>query len=131
VHALQELLPYAALLELAAKPVSDRRHSSSSSSDGEAAELAAALGVLQESDDSNDSSDMELLALLPPAQRAWLLADAAAAVLLPDDDRWEVSQCLVTKSLLASSTCVCLPQAARVPQTPSVNTLNATTAASP
>jgi hypothetical protein len=44
--------------------------------------------MLQDSEVEGDSSEASLLALLPPAQRAWLLADAAAAVLLPDDARW-------------------------------------------
>jgi hypothetical protein len=79
INALQELLPFAALLDLAEDTSGGKRSiSGSSSSDDD-----------EWSSDSDDDADEErieqqLLALLPPAQRAWLLADAAEAVLLQD-----------------------------------------------
>jgi hypothetical protein len=75
VEALQELLPFAPLMQMAAHDFSAQ--SSSSGSKG------LRLG------DPGDMRNQSILFLLPPAQRAWLLADAAAAVLLPEEGgRW-------------------------------------------
>jgi hypothetical protein len=71
LEAAQQLLPFAPLLQLA---------HSGAESDNTAQESAA------DSDAGGDASSGSLLGLLPPAQRAWLLADAAAAVLLPAQD---------------------------------------------
>ncbi|KAF6247232.1 hypothetical protein COO60DRAFT_1694207 [Scenedesmus sp. NREL 46B-D3] len=68
VDALQEVLPFAPLLQLAAHNVAAQ---------GSAGPIAQALGG------PGDPRNQNLLFMLPPAQRAWLLADAAAAVLLP------------------------------------------------
>jgi hypothetical protein len=67
VEAAQQLLPFAPLLQLAHR---------CDVGGNTAPEIAA--GVL-----GDHAASESLLALLPPAQRAWLLADAAAALLMP------------------------------------------------
>jgi hypothetical protein len=72
VHALQELLPFAPLLQLATANM--------------AAAAAGQGGSPQMLGSPADPRNQNLLFMLPPAQRAWLLADAAAAVLLPAEN---------------------------------------------
>jgi hypothetical protein len=71
VDSLQELLPFTPLLQLATLNLSP--HGSRNSG-------AQRLG------EPGDMRNQNLLFLLPHAQRAWLLGDAAAAVLLPAKD---------------------------------------------
>jgi hypothetical protein len=81
---LQELLPFVPLLRLA-QDVRSTQHKGSISSDEDEAGYNAA------SDHSEDGGG-PLLGQLPPSQRAWLLADVAAALLLPEQGGWWVSQ---------------------------------------
>jgi hypothetical protein len=75
VSALQELLPFATLLEIAAagSGLSGRSLSSSSDGDLDASGSAASL---------DETGTAPILDGLLPVQRAWLLADAAAGLLL-------------------------------------------------
>jgi hypothetical protein len=97
VNALQQLLPFVPLMQLAthnwataaqggsssgSKVVAGSRDGAECEAEGVPASTAAASG--------------NLFDLLPPVQRAWLLADAAEAVLLHDDDdsnRWVLLHC--------------------------------------
>jgi hypothetical protein len=77
VHALQELLPFATLLKFAtAGSGLSRRGLGSSDGDSDAGS-APSFG---------SGSSLPLMDRLLPALRAWLLADAAAGILLPGDD---------------------------------------------
>jgi hypothetical protein len=75
---LQELLPFPPLLQLATKPYESTPVCSSGA--------AAAVGV-PGSVHATAAARSSVLALLVPAQRAWLLADAAAAVMLPAEHK--------------------------------------------
>jgi hypothetical protein len=87
VDALQELLPFAPLMQLATQRASslgsDPHQSTAACSSG----VAAAVGVPGSFHATAAAASGSLLGLLPPAQRAWLLADAAAAVLLPAENK--------------------------------------------
>jgi hypothetical protein len=84
VDALQELLPFAPLLQLATDDAVSIGNITSSTA------ASAPAGCSGSAGESSVVASGALLAMLPPAQRAWLLGDAAAAVLLPakDGTRW-------------------------------------------
>jgi hypothetical protein len=71
VEALQELLPFVPLMQLATVNMAVGQTNGS---------------VPQMLGGPADPRNQNLLFMLPPPQRAWLLADAAATVLLPGED---------------------------------------------